>query len=80
VLEIDGAAWHDTAPRFESDRRRDLDLAVRGYLVVRVSYRRVLDDGAAVERDLLTLIRRDEHLWRARHRSKNSDGRGRPSP
>jgi hypothetical protein len=34
----------------------------------------------AVERDLLTLIRRDEHRWRARHPEHDGAGIGRPTP
>ena len=67
IIEADGFRWHGTREAFEEDRRRDLALAARGYLVVRITYRRVLDDWPAVERELMQLIRRDEHLWRARH-------------
>ena len=39
VVEIDGAGFH-TGPEFEEDRRRDFELVMRGYLVLRLSYRR----------------------------------------
>jgi very-short-patch-repair endonuclease len=74
ILELDGFEWHSGVKAFEADRKRDLDLALRGYLVVRVPYRRVVEDWAAVEADLLTLVRREEHLWRARHRALHNDG------
>ncbi|MGN6327202.1 endonuclease domain-containing protein [Pseudolysinimonas sp.] len=72
VLEIDGAAWHASPEAFEVDRRRDLELTVRGFLVVRISYRRVIDDWAGVESALLTLIGREEHRLRGRDRVARS--------
>jgi very-short-patch-repair endonuclease len=72
VLELDSIEWHTQRSTFEADRRRDLDLAVLGYLVVRVTYRRVIADWPVVERDLLTLVRRGEHRWRARHDHANT--------
>jgi very-short-patch-repair endonuclease len=76
VLEMDSVEWHTAPAAFEKDRRRDLDLAVLGYLVVRVTYARVIDEWAGFEADLLTLIRRREHRWRARHSVKNDAGDG----
>ena len=69
VLELDGREWHEGTD-FEEDRRRDLALVALGYLVVRVSYKQVTESWADVERDLLTIIRRGDHLWRARERLK----------
>ncbi len=69
VLELDGQEWHK-GDDFEEDRRRDLVLVARGYLVVRVSYLQVTEAWDDVERELLTIIRRGDHLWRARQRSK----------
>ena len=43
ILEIDGEAvphW----PRVRGDRRRDLELVMRGYLVIRLSYRMVMSE------------------------------------
>jgi very-short-patch-repair endonuclease len=71
VLELDGEAWHGD---FDRDRARDRALVVRGYLVLRVSYRQLMTQWADVEAQILDLVRRDEHLWRARDR-RNSDGR-----
>ncbi|KQX05354.1 MULTISPECIES: endonuclease domain-containing protein [unclassified Leifsonia] len=68
VLELDGRAFH-TGAAFEEDRRRDLELVMQGYLVVRISYRMVMarwDDVAAA---ILELVRRDEHLWGGRRPS-----------
>ena len=66
VLELDGARWHGD---FESDRRRDRALVAAGYIVVRASYAQVLHEWSEVETQILTLVRRREHLWRASHRA-----------
>lgn len=67
VIECDGFEWHGTRRAFEEDRRRDLALATRGYLPVRLTYSRVLNDWPEVERELLMLVRRGEHRWASRH-------------
>jgi very-short-patch-repair endonuclease len=41
VVEIDGFAFHGTADRFESDRRRDAVLAAAGVRVMRVTWRQL---------------------------------------
>lgn len=69
VIESDGFQWHRDRRAFEEDRRRDLALAARGYIVVRLTFERVLTSWNEVETELLALIRRDEHLWSARHRA-----------
>ena len=67
VLELDSRAHHLGA-NYEKDRRRDLELFRRGYTVIRVSYRRVMEDWASVEASILEAVRRGEHLRRAMHR------------
>jgi very-short-patch-repair endonuclease len=67
VLELDGEEWHQGGD-FEEDRRRDLALVARGYLVVRASYRQVTESWPDVESALLTIIRRGDHLWRTGQR------------
>jgi very-short-patch-repair endonuclease len=62
VIEVDSREYHTSEDAYESDRRRDRRLAVRGYLVIRVTYRQVMFEWAEVETDILTLIRRREHL------------------
>lgn len=64
VLELDGEEWH-TEGNFETDRERDAKLVVAGYIVIRASYRQVMDHWPELERRILTLIRRRDHLWRA---------------
>jgi very-short-patch-repair endonuclease len=61
VLEVDGREWHAD---FERDRARDRALAALGYLVIRASYRQVMNDWPLVEAQILKLVRRREHLWR----------------
>jgi very-short-patch-repair endonuclease len=67
IVELDGERWHDTASSFEADRRRDAALTAAGFVVMRFTFRRVMDDWPAVEREILTLVRRDEHRRRGRH-------------
>lgn len=67
VIELDGDRWHSTAEQREEDRRRDSALVARGYLVLRAGYQRVIHDWPGFEREILTIVRRDEHLWRALH-------------
>jgi len=44
VVETDGRAAHGHALAFERDRRRDLDLELAGWHVVRVTWRQVVDE------------------------------------
>jgi hypothetical protein len=44
VVETDGRAAHDHAVAFERDRRRDLDLELAGWHVVRVTWRQVVNE------------------------------------
>ncbi|MGX5682511.1 endonuclease domain-containing protein [Schumannella luteola] len=63
VLELDGYGFHATGESFESDRRRDLELARLDYRVIRLSYRQVMYSWEEAESVLLALIRRGEHRW-----------------
>jgi very-short-patch-repair endonuclease len=67
VIELDGYKWHSTRVAFDEDRRRDLELARRGYIVLRLSYQQVMFGWPEVERVVLGHIHRREHLWAARH-------------
>lgn len=62
VLELDGRRWHGD---FEADRDRDRRLLALGYLVIRASYRQVMEEWDTIASQILTLVRRDEHRWRA---------------
>ncbi|WP_395244475.1 DUF559 domain-containing protein [Agromyces sp. MMS24-K17] len=64
VLELDGRAFH-TGEDFERDRRQDLELTLRGYLVVRLSYRMVVHEWDATHRAVQELVSRTASLgWR----------------
>ena len=54
VVEVDGYAWHRGRRSFEHDRRRDADLQVAGFRVLRFTWRRIRDEPEAV---LVTLAR-----------------------
>lgn len=44
VIEVDGRRHHDDPEAFERDRERDALLAIRGFRVLRFSYRQVTED------------------------------------
>jgi len=56
IIEVDGRTYHEDSVAFEEDRRRDAELVARGYIVVRLSYRRVMDDWPWCERMVLAAI------------------------
>jgi len=58
VVELDGHEFHRTRAAFERDRARDAALAVAGYTVVRVTYRRLLAEPAQIAGELRTLLLR----------------------
>lgn len=61
VLEVDGYAFHGDRTAFERDRARDLELVARGYLVIRVSYRQVIDDWPRIARSISAILRSHRH-------------------
>ncbi|MEO8261351.1 MAG: DUF559 domain-containing protein [Pseudolysinimonas sp.] len=56
VIEIDGFEHHGTRRAFEEDRRRDAELARRGYVVVRLTYRQITSDWARCRGALLAAL------------------------
>lgn len=48
IVETDGRATHDTPHQFEEDRRRDLELTLAGWHVIRVSWRQVVHEPGRV--------------------------------
>jgi very-short-patch-repair endonuclease len=54
VVELDGARFHRTRRGFEADRRRDAALVAAGFVVVRLTWRRVTTDA----REVLDELRR----------------------
>ena len=62
VIELDGRAFHSRED-FERDRVQDLELALRGYLVVRLSHRMVTSDWDRTHRAVHELVARGHHRW-----------------
>lgn len=62
IVELDGRAFHSDED-FERDRKQDLELTTRGYLVVRLSYRMLTDEWDDTHRRLLELVQRGLHRW-----------------
>ncbi|MDQ0894618.1 endonuclease domain-containing protein [Agromyces ramosus] len=62
ILKLDGRSFHSGGD-FERDRAQDLELALRGYLVVRLSYRMVTADWDRTHRAVVELVRRGLHRW-----------------
>jgi Protein of unknown function (DUF559) len=58
VVEIDSREHHMTTAAFEEDRRRDADLMLAGYRVLRITWRRLRDEPAEVARTVLELLAR----------------------
>ncbi len=48
VVEVDGRAFHGHPEAFERDRRRDQVLAAAGFVVIRVTWRQLVEAGLAV--------------------------------
>jgi very-short-patch-repair endonuclease len=48
VVEVDGFAYHSSRRTFESDRRRDAQLAAAGLRVVRVTWRQINSEAEAM--------------------------------
>jgi very-short-patch-repair endonuclease len=48
LVEVDGYAYHGTRAAFERDRARDADLQARGYRVMRVTWRQLVDQPEAL--------------------------------
>ena len=56
VVEVDSYEFHRTRAAFERDRKRDADLQVAGYRVLRVTYRRLVHEPAAVAESIRSLL------------------------
>jgi hypothetical protein len=52
IVELDGRGFHDTPMAFESDRARDRELIAAGWRVIRVTYRQLRREPAALAVDL----------------------------
>jgi very-short-patch-repair endonuclease len=58
VVELDGRRWHDTPAARERDSRRDTNLLCRGYRVMRLTWRQVVNDPDWVAKRLTLVLRR----------------------
>jgi len=58
VVETDGWRFHRGRTAFEEDRARDVWLKLRGYDVVRFTYRQVMEQSADVAKALRGLLAR----------------------
>jgi very-short-patch-repair endonuclease len=56
VVEVDGYAYHSSRSSFEGDRRRDAELAAHGIRVVRVTWRQITEEAAALVATLATAL------------------------
>lgn len=56
VVELDGRGFHDTDPRFESDRARSNALAATGWIVLRFTYRRLKRESFACIAELAAVL------------------------
>lgn len=52
VAEIDGYAFHSSRTAWERDRRKETALGAAGYRLVRVTWRRLVEEPLAVAVDL----------------------------
>lgn len=73
VIEADGFEWHGSREAFERDRDRDRELVRRGFVVIRLSYARVMGDLDGAMLAVLDVVRRRDHRWRAVHRTQLSE-------
>ena len=62
VIEVDSKAHHTGEENYRRDRERDLELVRLGYIVVRLTYDQVMYGWDVVEKKILELIGRREHL------------------
>ena len=58
IVELDGAATHDTTPAFHADRRRDAIAAAAGFQTLRYTWERVTADASAVTAELRAVMAR----------------------
>ena len=58
AVELDGAAFHSSPEARERDLRRDAALAALGWVVLRFSYRRLMQEPEACRKEILAAYRR----------------------
>lgn len=64
IVEFDGEASHATRRAFYADRRRDAALAAEGYVVVRLTWERIIEEAETVVSELQrVLTMRKSSAW-----------------
>lgn len=58
VVEVDGFAFHRSRRKFDRDRERDAVLQSAGYLVIRTTWRQIVDEPAATAARLAAVLAR----------------------
>ncbi len=56
IIEVDGYSAHSGRAIFQSDRKRDFELAIEGYTVVRLTHAEVMRDIAAVMEKIRAIL------------------------
>ena len=75
IVECDSATYHADPEAFQRDRESDRIHLAMGYLVIRLTWEQIHDDWPAIERDILTIVRRGDHRWPARLRPAPAEDR-----
>jgi very-short-patch-repair endonuclease len=60
VIETDGWETHGTRQAFEDDREREIELALLGYEVHRITWRQIVNRPAWVASSLRTILHRTD--------------------
>jgi uncharacterized protein DUF559/putative AbiEi antitoxin of type IV toxin-antitoxin system len=56
IVEADCYEFHRDRATFESDRKRDIQLRLHGYTVIRLTHRRLKEEPAVVAKELQALL------------------------
>lgn len=56
VAEVDGYKWHKTRRKFEDDRRKDVQLQLAGYRIVRFTETRLKDEPGRVAQEVKRML------------------------
>ena len=61
AVELDGRGIHGTRKKFESDRQRDRILVAEGWRTMRVTWRQLREEPAAIAEDLKKALGQGHH-------------------
>ena len=62
IVELDGRAVHGTRRAFEADRERDRQLMLAGWRVMRITWRQLCDQNAAIAADVRKALGNEIHV------------------